>query len=77
MFHQVRKVGYTLGYIMIQMDVRTQRISRMDTDFFNPNALFRAKNKKNLYPSVKSVESVHPFVSQCMQKCNLKMKHLE
>jgi hypothetical protein len=27
--------------------------------------------KKNPYQSVKSVKSVHPFVSQCIQKCNL------
>ncbi|MEN9611255.1 MAG: hypothetical protein RLZZ628_2069 [Bacteroidota bacterium] len=33
------------------------------------------RTRKNPYPSVKFVKSVHPFVSQCIPKCNLKMKH--
>jgi hypothetical protein len=34
MFHRVRKVGYTFGYIVIQMDVRILQISPIGTDFF-------------------------------------------
>ncbi|MEN9613137.1 MAG: hypothetical protein RLZZ628_3951, partial [Bacteroidota bacterium] len=34
------------------MEVRISLISRIRTDFFNPNALFPAKNKKNPYESV-------------------------
>ncbi|MEN9610058.1 MAG: hypothetical protein RLZZ628_872 [Bacteroidota bacterium] len=54
------------------MDVRILRISRMRYGFF----LFFARNKalgfkKIRTASVKSVKSVHPFVSQFIQKCNL------
>ncbi|MEN9612836.1 MAG: hypothetical protein RLZZ628_3650, partial [Bacteroidota bacterium] len=60
---------------MIRIDVRIQRISPMDTDFSEPKCfILGKKNKKNPYESVKSVQSVHLFVSQCIQKCNLKMK---
>ncbi|MEN9613537.1 MAG: hypothetical protein RLZZ628_4351 [Bacteroidota bacterium] len=49
--------------MMIQIDERIQRISRIGTDFF----IFLSKIKhwisKNPYQSVKSVESVHLFVS--------------
>jgi hypothetical protein len=64
--------------MVIRIDVRMERISRMRYGFF----LFFARNKalglkKIRTASVKFVPSVHPFVSQCIPKCNLKMKHPE
>jgi hypothetical protein len=54
----------TLGYIAIRIDVRISPISPIGTDFF---LFFLLKTKhlssKNPYQSVKSVKSVHPFVS--------------
>ncbi|MEN9611910.1 MAG: hypothetical protein RLZZ628_2724, partial [Bacteroidota bacterium] len=52
-------LSYTLGYILIRMDVRIPQISRIGTDFLKPMLCFKQKNKKNPYQSVKSVESVH------------------
>jgi hypothetical protein len=75
-YRDVSFLGYTFGYIRIQMDVRILRISQIHTDFFLFFCLKPSIGvKKNPYQSVKSVKSVHPFVSQCIQKCNLKMKH--
>ncbi|MEN9612190.1 MAG: hypothetical protein RLZZ628_3004 [Bacteroidota bacterium] len=72
MFDSVRKGSYTFGYVGIQMDVRISRISPIRADFFCFFAWVLSRNsKKNPYESVKSVKSVHPFVSQCIQKCNL------
>jgi hypothetical protein len=62
--------------IAIRIDVRISRIEQIGTDFFYFFCLdFEQEFQKNPYQSVQSVKSVHPFVSQCIQKCNLKMKH--
>jgi hypothetical protein len=43
MFHQVRKVGFTLGYLGIRMDVRIPPISRIRTDFLEPQCFVSSK----------------------------------
>ncbi|MEN9611694.1 MAG: hypothetical protein RLZZ628_2508 [Bacteroidota bacterium] len=55
------------GKIMIRMDVRISRISPIRTDFFYFLLGFRAGIPKNPYEFVKSVKSVHLFVSQLSQ----------
>ncbi|MEN9611376.1 MAG: hypothetical protein RLZZ628_2190 [Bacteroidota bacterium] len=51
------------------MDVQIQRISQIGTDFFNFSRN-KTWDSKNPYQSVKSVESVHPFVSQFFKSEN-------
>jgi hypothetical protein len=42
-FRDVSFFGYTSGYIMIRMDVRIERISPIDTDFFEFQCLVLGK----------------------------------
>jgi hypothetical protein len=49
-FWDVSFLGYTLGYIGIQMDVRILRISPIGTDFLEPQCWVLGKKRKKSVP---------------------------